>query len=222
MTIFLAVEGREFSKFKGFIGAVEKIEEIKEGNIVFGARFLINKPWAGKFILPVRLAQMAGRLEWYPLGREYFPAEALKPPLDEISYCVRTSEDNNVLFKGDIYGAKNPLRAGELDMRLQEILIYCQMIVDTIAKDKEEKARMITGLEKEIDEKVAPYLKRIKELAEISQGFISSKKEVGGKIERKIDRLSKQMEAGEETPQPVTYEPSIWEKVTNKIGFKKE
>ncbi len=222
MTIFLSVEGREFSKFKGAIGVVEKMEEVKAGNIVFGARFLINKPWAGKFILPERLARMAGCLEWYPLEGEYFPAEALKPPLDEISYCIRVHEDTNILFKGDIYGAKNPLRAHELEMRLQEILIWCQIVVDTVTADKAEKARMVTALEGEMDSKLIPYFKRIKELADISQGFMSSKKDGEGKLGRKIDMLSKKMEAGEEPPQTVAFEPTMWEKAKSKIGFKKD
>lgn len=194
--MLLIIEGRPLSRVPYPLGVIEDIQPWKEGNLVVGLRFLVNKPLAFGLVLPPTLARWFGNLEWYPLGGRYFPVEGLKPALDEIMYDFREGLDSTcVLFRGDIYGNLNANIISECEYKVKELELYAQALADKLLTVRDDILRLIQQAHEEEDERLRPLIKRLKEIHEISG--VPSSRESTKQLKKRLEELEKKLKETE-------------------------
>jgi len=188
----LILEGRALSRVPGPVGVIEDVVPQMQGKIIVGLRFLVNRP-VGGVVLPVSIARWRGLLRWYPLGGGYFPAEGLKPSVEEIIYDFEHEiEGTHVIFRGDAHGVLNEQMVSNLEFRIRELELYCQAFADRLQMVRDNILRIIREVNEVEDEQLKPLFKRLEEIHRLSGSSIAS----GDKrLRRKIEELEKKMGA---------------------------
>lgn len=187
----LIIEGRALSRVPGPVGVVEDVVPQMQGKIIVGLRFLVNQP-VGGIVLPKSIAKWRGLLRWYPLGGGYFPAEGLKPGVEEILYDFEHEiEGTHVIFRGDAYGVLNEQMVSNLEYRVRELELYCQAFADRLQVVRDNILRIIRDASEVEDEQLKPLFKRLEEIHRLSGSSIAS----GDKrLKRKLEELEKKMD----------------------------
>jgi len=189
----LILEGRAMSWVTGSVGIVEDVVPEYQGRTIVGIRVLVNSP-VGGLVLPRFLAKRRGLLRWYPLGGGYFPAEGLKPSVEEILYAFEHDPDmTDILFYGDAYGKLSVEAATRLEFRVRELELMCQGLMDNMWFIRENLLKVISDIRKVEDEQFLPAVKRLEEIQKVAgSGGLGG---LGGTktLRKKLEELEKKL-----------------------------